>query len=226
MSRVPELAARFASQFDPNVVRLASFGNGVDEPLPRLPGVDQWDSPTRRWWSGGWNWFIQAIRERLSGVEGIDAVWCCNDDAEGLSVEMGDELYRWTVGSTYFGKVAAISPAVQPCAHVSMAALRRGVREVRYIDGTCPMILVDAWDHVGGFDAAELPGYGADIDWCVRARRNGWKLLVDDRLVVRHEHAGTTRDRTPGANNAMVNNPWREILQRRYEVADWASLTV
>ncbi len=53
---------------------------------------------------------------------------------------------------------------------------------------------------LGGFDDLYRPFYWEDIDLCFRARRRGWKAVIEPTSVVHHEGKGTIgRFYSPGA---------------------------
>ncbi|GAB4194524.1 MAG: hypothetical protein OHK0022_10590 [Roseiflexaceae bacterium] len=44
------------------------------------------------------------------------------------------------------------------------------------------------WQELGGFDEGFFPAYWEEVDFCVRARQTGRRVLVAPDAVVRHEH--------------------------------------
>lgn len=58
--------------------------------------------------------------------------------------------------------------------------------------GFCLYLRREALDAVGGFDAATYgPGYGEEVDWCLRAAAAGFEHLVDDATYVFHRGASS-----------------------------------
>jgi GT2 family glycosyltransferase len=62
------------------------------------------------------------------------------------------------------------------------------VRDVPFCDGTAIAFSVRAVAEVGPLDVATFDqhGYGADIDWAIRARRAGWRCMVTEAVFVHH----------------------------------------
>jgi len=87
-----------------------------------------------------------------------------------------------------------------------------GVVDVPYGEGHCLYIKRACLDEVGSFDVASFAqDYGADTDFCMRARRFGWRhVAVPNLVVVRH---GDT-DRGLAAEHLRRRN--LGVLRRRY----------
>ena len=67
-------------------------------------------------------------------------------------------------------------------------APRAVVRDVPFCDGTAIAFSMKAVAEVGGMDVEAFPhhGYGADVDWALRARRAGWRVAVTEAAYVHH----------------------------------------
>jgi GT2 family glycosyltransferase len=63
--------------------------------------------------------------------------------------------------------------------------------EVAWLDGPCLLVSLDAVRRIGGL-APEFFMYSEDLDWCVRARHAGYRLVVEPRAAVMHVR-GTRR---------------------------------
>lgn len=50
------------------------------------------------------------------------------------------------------------------------------------------------WLELGGFDLDYAPAYWEDVDLSYRARKNGWRVIFDDKAVVHHNHESTNTD--------------------------------
>ncbi len=108
-----------------------------------------------------------------------ELVWMLNDDVEGVSGQMLGALERvpWT-------GVAAVTPAFNS-PHGEFHPRRIGLASVSWVDWCCPVVNVKAWRDVGPFDE-RFKGYGADLDWCRRARDRGWRFFVHHDWQVHH----------------------------------------
>jgi N-acetylglucosaminyl-diphospho-decaprenol L-rhamnosyltransferase len=63
-----------------------------------------------------------------------------------------------------------------------------------YLIGGCMMITREAWRRTGGFDESFFL-YCEDVDWCIRARESGTRIIVVPRdLAIHVGGASTTRD--------------------------------
>lgn len=186
----PDLARRFVEQVGTR--RTFLWNNGV--PLLRGLGAARVHHSDRNYyWTGGWN---RAIEWILDMAPRTTYVWMCNDDVEGASERMADHLAHVLDSDP---NLAMVSPAIDGSPHPMMwpVGVSAGpvvirapeARSTTYIDGVCPMVRVSAWSDIGGFDEGFL-AYGADIDWCVRARQADWNLAVVDSEVIVHEHPG------------------------------------
>lgn len=61
--------------------------------------------------------------------------------------------------------------------------------EVNYTDGTCMTVPVEVIKKVGFFDPSfRFPNWGADVDYCYRARQKGYKCYVSCRSMLWHNH--------------------------------------
>ncbi|MCW5853672.1 MAG: glycosyltransferase family 2 protein [Anaerolineae bacterium] len=65
---------------------------------------------------------------------------------------------------------------------------RRAYPEVPTAHGFCMYLRRDALDAVGLFDEAHFGrGYGEENDWCMRARKAGWRHVLDDATYIYHQ---------------------------------------
>jgi N-acetylglucosaminyl-diphospho-decaprenol L-rhamnosyltransferase len=55
--------------------------------------------------------------------------------------------------------------------------------DVPWLSGCLQVLRLEALEAVGGFDA-RLRFYNEDLEWCLRARRQGWRCLLVDAEVV------------------------------------------
>lgn len=125
-----------------------------------------------------------------------------------------DELdnARYTADRDYRFKVAAVCPVsnnatlatVGPCDlpvavdDVARIVAEEGVagafEEAPVINGFCMMLTREALNAVGNFDEAFSPGYGEEVDWCLRARAAGFVCLIAPGAYVYHKgHASFGR---------------------------------
>lgn len=144
-------------------------------------------------------------------------VWMLNSDLCWLSETMQHAL---EVYLDLHPDVMAVTPAFN-----SPHAIFRGggsTRPVPWMDWCLPMVRLDAWDALGGFDAA-FSGYGADIDLCYRARQQGWKFAVLGEFEANHLGSLTAiRHAMVGVQNDYVG--MERILRQKWGKS-WQELT-
>lgn len=108
-----------------------------------------------------------------------------------------------------------------PCAEAYVS--RPVVRDVPFCDGTAIAFAVRATTEVGALDTVAFPqhGYGADVDWALRARRAGWRCVVTEAAFVHHlrrvtmtrvgQTAEDNRDEILTGLDALWGDTWRTL---------------
>jgi GT2 family glycosyltransferase len=99
-------------------------------------------------------------------------------------------------------------------------------REIQAVSTVAVLVRRSAWEQLGGFDES-MYLYGDDLDFCFRARRNGWKVWLAADAEFVHIGGGSTMTRW--------SNPKRREMHGRAEAqmirrnmsppAAWVSLT-
>jgi len=86
--------------------------------------------------------------------------------------------------------MAAIQPAM-PSSHPHLCPKPEGgTADVRYLEWAAAMVNMTAWRDIGPLDEG-FAFFSMDIDWSQRARKRGWKLVVDYNVQCEHEGRGT-----------------------------------
>ncbi|MBB6693122.1 methyltransferase domain-containing protein [Cohnella xylanilytica] len=80
--------------------------------------------------------------------------------------------------------------------------------------GFCLLVSRRAWEAVGPLDEAYGIGNYEDDDWCLRARRFGYRLLLCKDTFVHHEGSATFRDRQELHRKLMHDNAI--VFQRKW----------
>lgn len=72
---------------------------------------------------------------------------------------------------------------------------RRWVAQERIVSFFCALLNADAVAEIGGLTERPglMSGLGADDEWCQRAGKTGWKVLVDHGAYAAHIHSETFR---------------------------------
>lgn len=161
----------------------------------RFPQVTVLPGDGRLWWSGATNLGVAWAR-----AQGADFVFTINSDTT-LHPDVLSQLVttalanpRSVVGAKvlvaddpddvwFFG--ARFDLETSDVRHIrGRAAEFESVEEAEALTGMGMLVPMDAFDEVGVFDAAKLPQYFADMDFSLRARAAGFRLLVDPGAVV------------------------------------------
>jgi GT2 family glycosyltransferase len=72
-----------------------------------------------------------------------------------------------------------------------------------WLDGPCVLVSLEAVRQIGGLDPV-FESYWEDVDWCVRARRAGYRCLVEPRVSIVHLRGGSIT--SPEANAYNLRN--------------------
>src|SRR3990167_3109094 len=60
------------------------------------------------------------------------------------------------------------------------------------VDGCCMLISKKVILKIGLLDEGFFPAYGEDLDYCLRAKKAGFKIAYHPKAIFFHEHAATT----------------------------------
>lgn len=85
----------------------------------------------------------------------------------------------------------AILPPHMGMPHVLKHPLSQMPYTTGYVSGACILMRSAAVKSIGPFDPAYFL-YGEERDWCLRAQRAGWAVLVEPRTAVTHHESTTT----------------------------------
>ncbi len=99
-------------------------------------------------------------------------------------------------------------------------------RDVPYATGAALAIRRAVIHEIGPLDPGYWPIYFEEVDFCVRARRAGWKVRVVPRSIVIHHESQTTVAWSSGFLAKYHRNRWRFLLRtyggfRRAAHAEW-----
>jgi GT2 family glycosyltransferase len=87
-------------------------------------------------------------------------------------------------------------------------AVPRADRELQAVTGACMLVARQAWDALGGLDESYPFGL-EDVDFCLRARQRGYRVLVSSRVDSLHFES-----MTPGRVEKDVES--RRIFMQRW----------
>ncbi|MDD5511992.1 MAG: hypothetical protein PHI12_14485 [Dehalococcoidales bacterium] len=168
--------------------------------------------PDNIYFAPGWNWAMQILDSMR-----YTYVWMLNDDVEGVSPAMLQTLVEKMPE-----KAAAVTPPFNS-PHAVFHPRGGDTREVSWFDWTCPLMRMDAWKDVGDADERFL-GYGADLDWCKRARIKGWRFyVVEEAGAVKHLGSVTAISQGLQGKQGSVATMNR-LLKEKWGVKDWTGM--
>ena len=100
----------------------------------------------------------------------------------------------------------------------------RAYREVPFCDGTALMVSVEAVREVGLLDVEVFPwhGYGADVDYGIRARRHGMRSVATEGCYVVHQRRATIGAHVDDVERRIAD-AYRGGLERKWGLG-WAEL--
>lgn len=190
----------------PNL-RIVVVDNKGDYVLPQPdPRVSLHRPPSNIRWIGASNW---GLRTALEAQDDIFMV--LNNDTR-----LSPDFVYWLARSLVENAGVAIAAACYddfwlhqrvwaPQEDAAHFEPRRAYRSVPFCDGTA---LAFAMDHVrtlGILDDVAFPrhGYGADVDFALRARAEGLRCLVTDSAYLSHLRRGTM-DQVPGETSKVA----------------------
>lgn len=94
----------------------------------------------------------------------------------------------------------------------------RYTRSVAAVTGACMVMRRAVFDEVGGFECEHLAITGNDVDFCLRVRARGWRVVCTPRAELYHHEAAS---RGLDASAAQLERVRRE---RAYLLATWGPL--
>jgi GT2 family glycosyltransferase len=131
-----------------------------------------------------------------------------NSDVEGVDKAMYLDLVDTMLTEDLF----MITPSFNSPHSLFHKRKTHLTREVNWIDMTCPIINVDMYKKLGGFDL-QFKGYFADVDLCYRARLAGLIMAIDDIQEVNHIGSYTVQkeskwEQANASDNELIVKKW------------------
>ena len=178
--------------------------------------------------------FSKAANIALQRTSG-DYVVFVDDDARVVTRNWLPHLYRQIKGNPRIGIVGCkvILPNQRilcsdyffyPAKDIRIGEIDQGqknyVRECDALAGTCWLMRRQVFDQIGGFDESFFPDGFEDIDYCLRARLAGFKLIYDGKVTIVHDNLH--RWGLPGKKSAgrlTFQKKWKKAI-RRFPLSD------
>lgn len=90
----------------------------------------------------------------------------------------------------------------------------RTIRNYQCVTGAVQAMRRDVFDRIGGFDEVELPVEYGDVDFCLRVRAAGWRVIALPLDGIVHRESSTRGSASPPAVIAMRTAGMRVIAER------------
>ena len=191
----------------------------LKEQLPDVIIIDAGSNPPiefahmrlkeNRYWVKNWHEVLTSFHNM-----GVKYLLMANDDITGMCETKYQNLLQIMKATDAF----MVTPSFNS-PHQVFHSRGTGFREVNWVDMTCPLVDLDKFWKLGGFDL-EFNGYFADIDLCYRARQKGMKMYVADHLKIHHIGGYTVSKEGTWAQSNMEDN---QILVKKYGKS-WSEL--
>ncbi|MEW6152619.1 MAG: glycosyltransferase [Actinomycetota bacterium] len=89
-------------------------------------------------------------------------------------------------------------------------------RDVSFVSGAFLLTRRSLWTDLGGFSTEFEPAYYEDVDYCIRARQAGRRVVYEPAAVVDHFEGGSSAD--PQWAHRQTQQNWSVLVQRH---RDW-----
>lgn len=85
-------------------------------------------------------------------------------------------------------------------------------RDVNAVTGACMAVRREVFEQLGGFDGRFPVNYN-DVDFCLRARKAGYRVLIETAAVLRHDECRTRVPGTSFAEREQFLDVWEHKLE-------------
>lgn len=89
----------------------------------------------------------------------------------------------------------------------------RITREVTAVTGACLALRRNVWDELGGFNPL-FPSNFNDVDLCLRARQQGYRIILEAGAVLVHEEAATRVAAIRTEERKLFYELWHDVIER------------
>ena len=195
----PEITVRLCNMVENAIV----IDNGSDVKFSEImPLQPSYRFENNLGFTRNWNRIIKRIMELDEGW--YDAFWLMNSDIE---ISM-NTVNRIEYLMDEFG-YAMITPSYNCWMKDCKNNGSPGVRQVKCIEFTAPVIRRDVFERIGFFNEHFSKGYGVEFDWAMRMRDAGLKMCCDDQSVF--HHIGQQTINTTGTLQAYETHAKQEL---------------
>ncbi len=177
--------------------------------------------------------FPAAVNQGIQAAKG-DVIILLNNDAivtPGWSERLVSYLDRFGVIGPLTNFCAGMQQTTVP-AYYDEADLYRvasewqeshkgQVTEVRWVIGFCMAFKKSLYDELGAFDESLWPCSGEEIDFCLRAKKKGYKVGIAKDVYIHHEGSQTFRSMDVDYNAICERND--KHLQEKWGENVWTN---
>ena len=212
--------------FEVIVVDDASTDGSAEYIAEHFPTVRLIRNKQNRGFSGSCNVGLQQAQGRVLVILNVDT--CVHDGwLAGLVQALEDDLQSGLPIGMAGSKAYYADGTIQHAGGVLDATgngSHRGQREcdngqfeqlvdVEYAAGSSLAISRQLYEQIGGLDAEFMPIYFEDVDWCLRARAAGYRVVYTPMSVLSHYERSTLADQSHRGNYIFQRNRIRLILK-------------
>jgi GT2 family glycosyltransferase len=194
-----------------NLNRIILINNGTPESLTYLsphPKLHVYQQEKNLGWESG-------LKMGLAVSESSTVVFMNDDTFIPRSSKGWLDVMESHFKDPEIGAVGPTSNCVMAGQHITHPH-EGDLIEAPFLVGFCVMLRREALDKAGGVDDT-LPNHGDDIDFSIRLRQQGYKLLIDRNVFVFH-HGFKTGERLHGAywNSMEMQDKTNHSLIRKH----------
>lgn len=138
---------------------------------------------------------------------------CAQPDvgAVGCRLEFSDGRLQHEGIALGCGVPAANLAFEAPGIRLAGIGLMRTVRDASAVTGACCLIRRSAWEAVGGFDEDFAVAYN-DVDFCIRLRKHGYRVLYTPYVTVVHEESQSRGALHPSQDEVLLLRRWADEI--------------
>jgi GT2 family glycosyltransferase len=86
-------------------------------------------------------------------------------------------------------------------------------RNYSAVTAACMLTRRDVFDEVGGFDEEQLPVTYNDVDFCLKLRRAGYRVVYTPFAKLYHHESGTRRRTVEPLESGVIRERWPDVLK-------------
>ena len=165
-------------------------------------------------WNGRNLGLVRSLNRGFAAAISMGADWVLVMNPDGIMAGNAIASYRRYIDNHEISSIAALFPTYDTERRPRKAAL--GVREVTYGDLSGTLFRSAVLKRIGLYDEKTY-FYGCDVEWCLRARKAGYKFMEISEALIHHQPASTRRLKVFGRTifSYGIDSPIRYYYQFR-----------